>query len=208
MSRTSFRVNFCLNVKKLLDRSRRHIWNLSGNNEILASLAKWLSARLRNKWLWVRISLLSLGNILGDIPIYTVVLQTATVDVNHIRQARYSVQLSVAPIYISLKKAQKGSNFVLLLYSWAKERSSSSRMIKYWMLIMKFQTDHLVFIRSMREDNFKLFDKILISLLKSFFIFDQYNYPRCLSEHIQDLLSFLITCPKLYQDFEGGHFAV
>ena len=51
---------------------------------------------------------------------------------------------------------------VLLLYSWVEERSSFSRMFKYWMLIMRFQMECLVF-----------FDKILISLVKWFFIFDQ-----------------------------------
>ena len=66
MSRTSFWVNLhsivCLNVKKLLARSRHHIWSLSDSDETqthLASLAKWLSVRLRTKWPWVRISLLS-----------------------------------------------------------------------------------------------------------------------------------------------------
>ena len=56
MSCTSFRVNpysiFCLNVKELLARNRRHIWNLISQFG--------LSVRLRTKWLWVRIPLLSL----------------------------------------------------------------------------------------------------------------------------------------------------
>ena len=61
MLRTSLKVNphsiICLNVKKLLARSRRHIWSLSDSNEIqihnhlvhkrslnhLAKLVKWLS---------------------------------------------------------------------------------------------------------------------------------------------------------------------
>ena len=84
-SRTSFRVNprfiVCLNVKKLLARSRHLIWNLSDNNGIrthshlvckrtlnhLAKLAKKkailvkrFSVGLRTKWIWVRIQLLSL----------------------------------------------------------------------------------------------------------------------------------------------------
>ena len=58
----------------------------------------------------------------------------------------------------------------------------------------------------MRESNFKFFDKILISLVKWFFIFGQYNYVRYLFLQIQDLLSLLITCPKLCQEFEGGNF--
>ena len=73
---------------------------------------------------------------------------------------------------------------------------------------MKFQIDYLVSIRSMREDDFIFFDKILISLVKWFFIFDQYNYVRWLSANIQDLMSLPITRPQLYQEFEGGNFVV
>ena len=60
----------------------------------------------------------------------------------------------------------------------------------------------------MREGNFKLFVKILISLVKWFSIFDHYNYARWLSVHIQDLLSLPITCPQLYQEFERGNFVL
>ena len=102
-----------------------------------------------------------LDEILGDTSMGTAGLQTATVDVNHIHKARYSVQLSLVSIYTCLKKAHKASNSVLSLFSWAEERSSSSPMFKYWMLIMKFQINYLVFIRSMREGNFKLFANIL-----------------------------------------------
>ena len=147
-----------------------------------------------------------LEEILGDTSIDTACLQTATVDVNHIHKARYSVQLSVVSIYTCMKKAHKTSNSVLPLFSWAKERSSSSRMFKYWMLIMKFQINYLVFIRSIREGNLKLLVKILVSLVMWFFVFDHYNYARWLSVHIQDLLSWPITCPQLYQEFERGNF--
>ena len=107
-----------------------------------------------------------------------------------------------------LKKYHKASNSVLSLFSWTVERSWSSRMFKYWMLIIKFQIDYLVFIRSMREGNFKLFVKTLISLIKWLFIFDHYNHDRWLSVQIQYLLSLPITCPQLYQEFERGNFVV
>ena len=68
-----------LNVKELLTRNRRDIWSSSDCNGTpiynqlvrkrtpnylakLASLAKWLSFRLRIKWLWVRVPLKSLRN--------------------------------------------------------------------------------------------------------------------------------------------------
>ena len=73
MSRTRFRVNphslLCLNVKELVARSRHHIWSFSDSNVIsthshlvrkrTAIYPNWPDA-LRTKWLWVRITLLSL----------------------------------------------------------------------------------------------------------------------------------------------------
>ena len=103
---------------------------------------------------------------LGDTSIYTAGLETATVEVNLVHKAMYSVQLSVVPIYICLKEALKASNSVLSLCSWVEERFLFSRMFKYWMLIMKFQIDYLVSSRSMKKGNFKFFGKILISLVK------------------------------------------
>ena len=84
---------------------------------------------------------------------YTVRLQGASVDVNHIHKGRYSVQLSAVPIYIFWKKAHKTSNSALLLYLEVEKHSSPSLCL--W--IMKFRIDYLVFIISMRKNNFFFF---------------------------------------------------
>ena len=61
------------------------------------------------------------------------------------------------------------------------------------MLIIKFEINYLVFIRSMREGNLKLFVKILVSLVKWFSIFLNYQIPEDLStnDHLQCLSKFL-----------------
>ena len=119
-----------------------------------------------------------LNDILGDSSIDTIGLQTASVDVNHIHKARYSVQLSIVAMYACLKEAHAQSQTELSLFSWADEIAKTNIMFKYWYLILQFQTDYLVFIRSLRKGNFKLFLNVLQSLVKCFFIFDQYNYAR------------------------------
>ena len=81
-------------------------------------------------------------------------------------------------------------------------------MFKYWMLIMKFQINYLVFISSMRKSSFKLFVKVLISLIKWIFIIDHYHDARWISVHIQDLMSLPITYPQLDQEFQRGNFVV
>ena len=73
------------------------------------------------------------------------------------------------------KEAHAAISSALPLVSLVEERSSSSRMFMYWMTILKLKIDYLVFIRSMTKDNFNVFVKILISLVKCFFIFDHYN---------------------------------
>ena len=151
-----------------------------------------------------------LDEILVDTSINTAGLQIVTVDVNHIHKVgtQFNCLLNIKSVYTCFKEAHKASNSVLLLFLWAEERSSSSSMFMYWMLIMKFQFNYLVFTRTMRKHNFKSFVKILIYLVKWFFIFDHYNYARWLSMHIQDLLSLPITCPQLYQEFERTNFVV
>ena len=95
-----------------------------------------------------------LDKILGDTSIDTVGLQTATVDANPIHKVRYSVQLSVVSIYTYFKKAHEASNSIMVLFSWVKKLSSSNHMFKYWMLIMNFQINYLVFIREKAVLNF------------------------------------------------------
>ena len=65
-----------------------------------------------------------LDKIVGNTSIDTAGLQTATLVVNHIHKAMYSVQLSVVLIYTCLKEVHKASNSALLLFSWAEEPSS------------------------------------------------------------------------------------
>ena len=56
-----------------------------------------------------------LEKIIGDASFYTAGFQTATVDASHIYQTRYSIQLSVVPIYVCIK-THEASNFVLPLH--------------------------------------------------------------------------------------------
>ena len=70
-------------------------------------------------------------------------------------------------MYACLKEAQTE----LSLFSCADEIAWTNIMFKYWYSILQFQTDYLVFIRS-------LFLNVLQSLVKWFLIFDQYHYAK------------------------------
>ena len=150
-----------------------------------------------------------LNKLLGDRAIETIGLETAFLDVNHIHKARYAVQLSVVAIYSCLKEAHLNSQSSEPLFSWAKACAKTNNMFKYWLLVLNFQIDYLLFVRSLREGNYALFVNVLSSLVIWFFIFDQIHYARWVSVHVQDLLTMPITCPVIHgQIFSQGHFAV
>ena len=142
-----------------------------------------------------------LEDILGDKQIETIGLQTADVDINHIHKGRYAIQLSSTAIFACLKAAYTQSQSDNPLLDWANEMAKQNLMFRYWFIILNFQIDYLVFVKSLREGKFLLFINVLKSLIKWFFIFDQYNYSRWISVHVQYLLTLPVTCPELYQEF-------
>ena len=73
----------------------------------------------------------------------------------------------------------------------------ASGMCYYWYLIVMLEMDILLYIRSLRESNYKLFVFALKNLMKWIFSFDNYNYARWATVHISDLMTHE-TCPDVY----------
>ena len=76
--------------------------------------------------------------------------------------------------YRILKIAHSSSGSDLSPLQWLEERSTVSQMCFYWKLILNFQINILVFVRAIREGNFKLYFETLFLLLKWYFIVDKY----------------------------------
>ena len=104
-----------------------------------------------------------LEELLGDMEMDTTGLKTASLDVNHIHKGRYAIQLSSVAIYTRLKTAHERSKSEISLFEWA------SNISKEIFVILNFQIDYLVYIKSLREGNFLLFVNSLKSLAKWFF---------------------------------------
>ena len=149
-----------------------------------------------------------LEELFEDMELETVGLKTATLDVNHIHKSRYAIQLSSVAINTCLKRTLEKSMSESQILEWANEVSKSNLMFKYWLTIFNLQIDYLIFVQSLSERNFLLFVNVLKSLVKWFFIFDQYNYARWISVHLQDLIHLPLTCPNIYKEFLNGHIDV
>ena len=81
----------------------------------------------------------------------------ALLNANYIKQARYCLQVSLCALYIKLTDAKDKSNSSLTPTEWLQERKNDNGMSYYWYLIVMLEMDILLYIRSLRESNYKLF---------------------------------------------------
>ena len=73
-----------------------------------------------------------------------------------IKQGRYGIQVAVCSIYYKLKEAHNNSGNGLDIRNWLELKSTDNPMIFYWKTILELELTILVFIRSIRESNFRL----------------------------------------------------
>ena len=79
------------------------------------------------------------------------------VNVNHIKKARYCLQVSVCVIYIKLKEAHSATGSIWSPMEWLKSKTEENQMCHYWNMILCLQIDILLFIRSIRVSDFHIY---------------------------------------------------
>ena len=91
---------------------------------------------------------------------------------------------------------------------WHTKCMTESPQFEYWYTTLSFELTLLLFVRSLRQGNFKLYIEAFISLVPWFFALDHTNYSRWIPVHIRDMLSLPTTHPAVFQQFMSGNFVV
>ena len=86
----------------------------------------------------------------------SIVGSEALVTVNHIKKARYCLQVSLCAIYSFLESAHQESGDTNSVWDWLRSRSEISEMCRYWHIIFQLMLNVLIFVRSIQEGNFAL----------------------------------------------------
>ena len=129
------------------------------------------------------------------------------VDTNDLKRTRYCIQVSACSIYMLLKDSYVKSESHLSIFDWLDEKCKSSQMCFYWRMILRFQLQILIFVRSIRAGNFILYLQTLYQFLKWYFALDKYNYSRWATIYWYDLAKLQQTCPSVYNELMRGHFS-
>ena len=96
-----------------------------------------------------------LENILSNIDM-SIIGTGDLIHANHIKQARYCLQVSLCALFLKLKDAKDKSGLTLSSLEWLEQSKIQNEMCYYWYLIMVLQPDILFYVRSLRESNYKL----------------------------------------------------
>ena len=132
---------------------------------------------------------------------------SAVVDVNNIKRARYTLQITLCSLFKLLRDAMPDDIRELSPYDWLSQRSKESTSFLYWKLVIELEMLILMYVRSLREGNFKLHLEVLYLLLSWFFSFNHVHYARWLTVHWFDLYHLESKFPDLFEQFSNGNFS-
>ena len=132
---------------------------------------------------------------------------SAVVDVNNIKRARCTLQITLCSLFNQLREAMPNNLTDLSPYDWLSQKSKDSTSFLYWKCVIDLQVLILLYVRSIWEGNFKLHVEVLFKLLIWFFMFDHCHYTRWLTVQWFDLYTIESKFPDLYNYFSNGNFS-
>ena len=130
---------------------------------------------------------------------------SAVVDVNNIKRARYTFQITLCSLFNQLGEAMPDNITDLSPYDWLSQKSKDSTSFLYWKYGIDLQVLILLYVPSIQERNFKL--QVLFKVLIWFFIFDHCHYTCWLTIRWFDLYAIESKFPNLYNYFSNRNFS-
>lgn len=127
-------------------------------------------------------------------------------------RTRYAHGVTAASLHILQHRAyddylrESETTEKMAFETWCQEKSRKHPQFKYWCIVLELELKVLMFVRSLRSSNFKMYVDALILLMPWFFALNRTHSSRWLSVHVQDMQHLPILHPELAKEFEAGKF--
>ena len=133
----------------------------------------------------------------------------------HLTRTRHAHQVTASALYVLLHKAyteycssQEGTECMQSLEAWSDQRANASPQFYFWFIILQLQLQVLIFVRSLREGDFKLYIESFGQIVPWFFAHNHTNYARWIPIHLHDMVSLAEKHPAVHQEFISGKLTV
>ena len=129
---------------------------------------------------------------------------------HNVKRCRYAHQVSVAALYHLFKKQweEQTSSLATTLSNWIIERRAKCSQFNYWYTVIELEALLLLFVRSIREANFKRYHQCLEQIVPWMFNMDHTYYARWLSVFLQTLYDLEAFYPDVFAEFMNGRFVI
>jgi hypothetical protein len=134
--------------------------------------------------------------------------------VSHVTRTRHAHQMTASSLHILLHKAyteyssSQEDEESLSLESWCDERAKVSPQFHFWFTILQLELQVMIFVRSLREADFKLYIDSLSQFVPWLFSLYHTHYTRWIPAHLRDMVTLAEKHPAVYQEFLHGNFTV
>ena len=119
--------------------------------------------------------------------------------------ALHQLMVSSYDKYIESKSSTDPPNFG----EWKTIMESAYPQFQFWSIALNMVVDYLIFLRSIRTGDFKLYTVSLERILPWIFVFDHIHYSRWLPVHHQDMKTLRENNNVIYEEFvNNGNFVV
>ena len=132
----------------------------------------------------------------------------------HVSRARHVHQVTASALHILMYDAYKkywedmNADVPPEFDKWRLQQEEARRQFLYWSTTLHFELIIPIFIRSLRERNFKLYIDALVSLMPWFFALNHTNYGRWLPVHIRDMILLEESHPAVFAESMSGNFVM
>lgn len=121
--------------------------------------------------------------------------------VSHVTRTRHAHQVTASSLYRLLYKTYteyssglEDEENLKSLDVWCNERAKVSPQFNFWFTILQLELQVMIFVRSLREGDFKLYIESLSQLVPWFFSLDHTNYARWIPVHLRDMVTLAENC--------------
>ena len=135
--------------------------------------------------------------------------------VTHVTHTRRAHQITASSLYHLLQKAYLAycsslgeEHNQLSLEDWCSSNAELYPQFKFWLLILHLELAVLVYVRAIREGDFKLYVDALTQIVPWFFALDHTHYTRWIPVHLRDMVTLKDVHPKVFAEFMKGNFVV
>ena len=137
-------------------------------------------------------------------------LEKSLSEASHIKKCRYVHQCLASVLFILLQTAFEDENDEDDDYeTWLNLRLNRSDDFFYWHKTLQLELKYFLFVRSLRESDFRLYKETVKDWCPWFFSLNHTNYARWTPVHSLDMDNLQETAPDIHHEYEvNGHFTV